>query len=83
MGTFLLLSSLMSYLIFTFLDLMNHLHDDYTNLSLSVKGNTWKLFAKRMDMLLHKNILEKLKEVKLGSNVTDDSDQIQLYEVPT
>ena len=51
--------------------------------ALTVRQREYLEIIREEDMSLHKNVLEKLKELKPGTNVTDDSDLIRLYSAPT
>ena len=50
---------------------------------LTVRQREYLEIIREEDMSLHKNVLEKLKELTPETNVTDDSDCIRLYSAST
>ena len=51
--------------------------------ALTVRQREYLEIIREEDMSLHKNVLEKLKELTPETNVTDDSDCIRLYSAST
>ena len=51
--------------------------------ALTVRQREYLEIIREEDMSLHKNVLEKLKEVTPETNVSDDSDCIRLYSAST